>query len=122
FCAYPKQEIMGHDIKCFTDSPGMCPLGNRTTRAHIQAAAEACVATTGCLAFTSDGWLKSAGSEAMQPATASYTTLVQGTYVLRPKGTGQPLDAFCFYEGQDLLDDGSGSTYARGTELPDVYG
>ncbi|GFR48143.1 hypothetical protein Agub_g9962, partial [Astrephomene gubernaculifera] len=84
FCPYPKKDISASaNIKCY--SPGACPLGNRTTRAHIQAAAEACLATPKCLAFTSDGWLKSAGSEAMQPTSTYYTTPVQGTYVLRPK-------------------------------------
>ncbi|KAG2424450.1 hypothetical protein HXX76_014503 [Chlamydomonas incerta] len=104
FCPYPGQDIVGSNISCgLPAAQGGCGRGRAVSRAQLLGLAGACASTPGCLAFTSDGWLKSEGAEALHPPPVSYMTgPLQGAYVLRPKVLRYATDAFCFYPGRDV--------------------
>ncbi|KAG2427710.1 hypothetical protein HYH02_014541 [Chlamydomonas schloesseri] len=116
FCRYPATDIPGFDLGCYTaaEPTAACPLGANATSATLHAAAEACAATPGCQAFTSDGWLKATGLQSFTTPVEYLGGPWQGLYVKRPS-TGSPLDAFCFYQSQDIF----GNTLSRSAVLPD---
>ncbi|KAG2450326.1 hypothetical protein HYH02_004831 [Chlamydomonas schloesseri] len=115
FCRYPGLDILGFDLGCYSPAEGACPLGTSATSSTLHAAAEACAANPGCRAFTSDGWLKSTGLQSFATKVEYMSDPGQGLFVKRPS-TGSPLDAFCFYQSQDIF----GNTLFRSSTLPDV--
>eukprot|EP00198_Chlamydomonas_reinhardtii_P014384 XP_001703721.1 predicted protein [Chlamydomonas reinhardtii] len=117
FCPYPGQDIVGFNISCgLPAAQGGCARGRTVSRSQLLGLAAACTSTPGCLAFTSDGWLKSEGVEALHPPPISYMTEpLQGAYVLRPKVLRYATESFCFYPGRDLPAAGSD---AAGSVLP----